>query len=96
MVFPEYTAVNVLAPVASCDALSGILAEVVSTPVGSSVCVDSKVDPSMKFTVPLGAPPPAGLAVTVAVRLVDWPGSRVDVPEVRLTVRVLLAIPVTW
>ena len=71
IVFPEYTAVNVLAPVASCDALSGILTAVVVAPVGSSVCVDSKVDPSMKFTVPLGAPPPPGLAETVAVRVVD-------------------------
>ena len=37
IVFPEYTAVKVLAPVASCDALSGMLAEVVLTPVGSRV-----------------------------------------------------------
>src|SRR5208282_5194046 len=49
--FPEYTAVNVLAPGASCDALSGRLAADVLALVGSSVCVASKVDPSMKFTL---------------------------------------------
>ena len=96
IVLPEYTAVKVLAPVASSDALSGMLAEVVLTPVGNRVCVDSKVDPSMKLTVPLGAPPTAGLAVTVVVSVVDWPDCSVDAPEVRFTDSVLLAIPVTW
>jgi len=96
IVLPEYTAVKVLAPVASWDALSGMLAEVVLTPVGNSVCVDSKVDPSMNFTVPLGAPPPAGVAVTVAFSVVDPPDCRVDDPEVSFTVSVLLAIPLTW
>ena len=96
IVFPEYTAVKVLAPVASWDALSGMLAEVVLTPVGSRVWVDNKVDPFMNFTVPLGAPPPAGLAVTVAVSVVDPPGCRVDDREVSFTVSVLLAIPLTW
>lgn len=69
IVFPEYTTVTAFEPIASCDALSGTLAEVVLPPVGSNVWVDSKVDPSMKFTVPLGAPPPAGLAMTVAVSM---------------------------
>ena len=68
---PEYTAVNVLSPLASCDALSGILAAVELTPVGSSVAVSSKVAPLMMLTVPLGAPPPPGMAVTVTVRVVD-------------------------
>ena len=95
MVFPKYIAVKVL-PFASCDALSGMLAEVVLTPVGSRVCVDNVVDPCMKFTMPLGAPPPAGLAVTVTVRVMDPADCRVDAPEVRFTVNVLLVIPVTW
>jgi hypothetical protein len=71
IVLPEYTAVNVLEPAASCDALSGILAAVELTPVGNNVAVSNNVDPLMMFTVPLGAPPPPGLAVTVAVRVVD-------------------------
>jgi hypothetical protein len=41
--FPEYTAVNVLAPGASCDALSGKLAGDSVALVGSSVCCASKV-----------------------------------------------------
>jgi len=45
--FPEYTAVIVLAPRTSCDALIGILASDVVALVGSKVCVASKVDPSM-------------------------------------------------
>jgi len=96
IVFPEYTAVKVLTPGASWDALSGMLAEVVLTPVGIRVCVDSKVDPFMNFTVPLGAPPPAGMAVTVAVSVVDAPDCRVNDREVSFTVSVLLAIPRTW
>lgn len=96
IVLPEYTAVKVLAPIASWDALSAMLAEVVLTPVGSRVSVESKVDPRMNFTVPLGAPPPAGLAVRVAVSVVDPPDCRVDDREVSFTVSVLLAIPLTW
>jgi hypothetical protein len=61
----------VFAPTASCDALSGILAEDSTTLVGNNVSVSSKVDPSMKFTVPLGTPPPPGLAETVTVSVVD-------------------------
>jgi hypothetical protein len=38
--------------------------------VGSSGRFFSKVDPSMKFTVPLGTPPPPGLADTVTARVV--------------------------
>ena len=45
--FPEYTAVNVLAPGASCDARSGILAADVVALLGIRVCVASAVDPSM-------------------------------------------------
>jgi hypothetical protein len=69
--FPEYTAVNVLAPGASWDALSGRVAADSVALVGSSGRFFSKVDPSMKFTVPLGTPPPPGLADTVTVRVVD-------------------------
>jgi hypothetical protein len=63
-----------LAPTESCDALSGKLAADSVALVGNSVSVSSKVEPSIKFTVPLGTPPPPGLAETVAVRVVDWPG----------------------
>ena len=69
--FPEYTAVKVLSPPASCDALSGRVAADELTPVGSSVAVSSKVSPLMMFTVPLGVPPPPGMAVTVTVNVVD-------------------------
>jgi hypothetical protein len=62
--------VIVLSPAASCDALSGKLAAVELAPVGSSVAVSSKLDPSIRFTVPLGAPPTPGMAVTVTVRVV--------------------------
>jgi hypothetical protein len=58
-----------LAPGASCDALSGRVATESAALVGSSGRFFSKVDPSIKFTVPLGTPPP-GLADTVTVRLV--------------------------
>ena len=47
MRFPEYTAVIVLAPGSSCDALIGMLAAEVVAPVGSKVCVASKFDPSI-------------------------------------------------
>ena len=65
--FPEYTAVNMLAPGASSDALSGRFAADSVPLTGTSVSVPSKVDPSMKFAVPLGTPPSPGLAETVAV-----------------------------
>jgi hypothetical protein len=68
--FPEYTAVNVLGPCASCEALSGKLAADVLAPVGSRVRVDNSVDPSMKLTVPLGTPPPPGTADTETVSVV--------------------------
>ena len=67
---PEYTAVNVFAPWVSCDALSGRLAADSVALTGISVCLFSKVDPRMKFTVPLGTPPPPGLATTLTVRVV--------------------------
>ena len=69
--FPEYTAVSLLSPSASCDAPSGRVAAVVLTPVGISVAVSSKVFPRRMLTVPLGAPPLPGMAVTVTVRVVD-------------------------
>ena len=95
--FPEYTAVNVLSPCASCDALSGKVAAVVLTPVGISVAVSSKVPPLMMLTVPLGAPPAPGMAVTVTVREVDWPPLRVDSAEDRSTVNELSSrSPVFW
>jgi hypothetical protein len=31
------------------------------------------VEPSMKVTVPVGVPEPGALAVTVAVKVTDWP-----------------------
>jgi hypothetical protein len=48
--FPEYTAVSVLAPLISLDALSGRLAADSVALVGSSVCVDSNVDPRMTLS----------------------------------------------
>jgi hypothetical protein len=60
----------VLAPCASSDALSGRLAADSVALSGTSVSVPSKVEPSMKLIVPLGAPPSPGLAETVAVRVV--------------------------
>ena len=68
--FPEYTAVSVLSPGASCDALSGRVATDSVAPAGVSVSFFSTFDPSMKSTVPLGTPPPPGLADTVTVNVV--------------------------
>jgi hypothetical protein len=60
-----------LAPFASCDALSGKLAVDSVALAGNSVSVPSNVDPSIKFTVPLGTPPSPGLTKAVAVKVVD-------------------------
>ena len=60
----------VLAPCGSCEALSGMLAAEVVALVGSRVCVESNIDPSMKFTVPLGTPALPGMAETVTVSVV--------------------------
>ena len=50
----------------------------------------------MNVTVPLGTPPPAGSAVTVATSVVDCGGTRRrDDVEARFTFTVLLAMPVT-
>jgi hypothetical protein len=38
---------------------------------GSNVAVPRVAEPSMKLIVPLGTPPPPGLAETAAVRVVD-------------------------
>lgn len=83
---PEYTAINVLLPNASCPALRGILAALELTPVGSNVAVSSKAAPFMMLTVPLGVPAPPGMAVTRTVRVVACPCWRVDVIEARCTV----------
>jgi len=74
--FPEYTAVKVLEPSSSLAALSGKLAADSVALVGSSVCVDSNVDPRKNFTVPLGTPPPPGTADTVTVKVVVSPRCR--------------------
>ena len=98
MEFPEYTAVNVLAPPASCDALRRQeLTAVKLGPVGSSVADSRKVGPSIRFPVPLGAPPTPGLAVTVTVRVVPSPYWREDAPPIRFTVNELsTSVPVFW
>jgi len=87
--FPEYSAVNVLAPSASCDALSGRVAADSVALVGSRGRFFSNLDPSMNSTVPLGTPPPPGLADTVTVRVVAWPGLRVCLRALRFTVNEL-------
>ena len=98
IVFPEYTAVIVFAPFASCDALSGRLAAEVLALVGTSVCVDSNADPNMNFTVPLGTPPPPGNGGhrdRQSGRL-TW-AAECTRPEVRSTVNELAAAtPVLW
>ena len=91
---PEYTAVSVLVPGASSEALSGRLAADSVALVGSSVCVDSKLELSTMFAVPLGTPPPPVLAETVTVRVVACPAPRLFIPELRSAINVL-AIPVT-
>jgi hypothetical protein len=85
----------VFAPVSSCDALNGRLAADSVALVGISVCFFSKVDPRIKATVPLGTPPPPGMADTATVSVVVSPGPSVYVPEVKLTVNELaIAAPV--
>jgi len=68
----------------SSDALSGSLAADFVALAGTNVSVPSKVDPRMKLMVPLGTPPSPGLAETVAVKVVDWPGLRMHLLEVKV------------
>ena len=68
--FPEYTVVNVFAPGASFDALSGKVAKDSAALAGNNGSFFSKAELSMKLTVPLGTPPPPGLADTVTLRVV--------------------------
>ena len=49
--------------------------------------------PSMKVTVPVGVPEPATAALTLAVRVIDWP--KVDVASDVLSF-VLLALTTCW
>ena len=46
---------------------------IVALPVPSSVPVPTVVAPSLNVTVPVGIPAPGDVAVTVAVRVTDWP-----------------------
>jgi hypothetical protein len=63
--------------------------------MGSSASFFSKVDPCMKATVPLGTPPPPGMAATVTIRVVVSRGPRVYVSEFKLTARELtISLPV--
>ena len=84
-------------PNASCPALRGIVAALELTPVGSNVAVSSKAAPFMMLTVPLGVPPPPGMALTLTVRVVACPCWRVDALEARRTVNELeTGWPVFW
>ena len=60
--------------------------EKVATPELSKVPVPSIVAPSMNVMEPLGIPAPGVLAVTVAVKVMDWPNTdgfaEDDTPEV--------------
>ena len=45
----------------------------VAWPEPSSAAVPSVVEPSLKVTLPVGIPAPGAVAVTVAVKVIDWP-----------------------
>ena len=55
-----------------------------ATPEPFSVAVPSTVVPSSKVTVPVGVPEPGALAVTVVVKVTDWPKSDGFVDELTL------------
>src|SRR5580700_8698444 len=56
-------------PTASADVLN------VATPEPFSVAVPSTLVPSSNVTVPVGVPEPGAFAVTVVVKVIDWPKS---------------------
>src|SRR5438105_13613259 len=61
-----------------------VLVDMAAWPVPSTVTVDSVVAPSLNATEPVGVPPPP-VAVTVAVKVTDWPttlGFRLELTEV--------------
>ena len=63
-------------------------------PVASSVTVASFLWPSLNVIVPDGMPPPGAFALTVAVKVTDWPftaGFREEVRDV-----VLLSLLTVW
>src|SRR5437588_790965 len=68
LVSPPYTTVIVCAPTARALVLK--LAE-----APDSVPVPRVPAPSLKVTVPVGVPEPGELAVTVAVKVTDWPNT---------------------
>ena len=65
---PPYTAVI------ECVATDKVLVVKVATPP-LSVPVPSVVEPSLNVTVPVGVPTPGDVAVTVAVKVTDWPNT---------------------
>jgi hypothetical protein len=95
MEFPEYTAVNVFAPRASFDALRGKVAKDSVALIGINGSFFSNPELSIKFTVPLGTPPPPGLADTVTFTVVACPFLRLRFLAVRFTCNELaIAAPV--
>jgi hypothetical protein len=47
--------------------------ENVAIPEMFNVPLPRVVEPSLKVTVPVGVPEPGAFAVTVAVKVIDWP-----------------------
>ena len=53
-----------------------------------------EVTPSLKTTLPVGVPVPGEVAVTVAVKVTDWPNT--DGLSAEATVVALLALLTVW
>jgi len=68
--------------------------ENVACPEPSSAPVPTVAAPSLKVTVPLRVPAPGAVAVTIAVKVTDWPD--VDGFTEELSVAVVLALFTVW
>ena len=57
-----------------CDPAVSVDIAKVATPDPFKVTEPRVVDPSLNVTVPEGVPAPGAVALTVAVKVTDWPG----------------------
>src|SRR5262249_25073599 len=67
----------------------------VATPLAFSVAVPRLVVPSRKVTVPVGVPVAGATAVTVAVKVTDWPNTTGLADEVSAVLLLLAAFTVS-
>ena len=79
-VSPPYTAVIEWLPTVRFEMLNVAVSELFSVPVPRIV------EPSSKVTVPVGMPAPGALALTVAVKVTDWPNTEGVTEEITVDV----------